>query len=1019
MSPFSGKPRKVQIVEKGRIGTPVPIVLVNVLKNFPNCFLGAVVTILSEGEEMSTFTKMISVVSTDPIDLHILPEYIDPNLSNLDIIRCLPTEGSISEDEFSFKRQMKVNQEKNAVGMQINKRVKKTKHRHSSSSTLTLKNGITDQPSSNKMTNRERGGPASIEMLNERIENFFQSLTESFITDKLNLGWSSLKVLFGLKDDHTTTDETFAFVQDPPTDLLTYALYVKQRNNVIDPQIMPCSVDEFLSLLNNGNNIFGRHSSGLSSLIREVSGKIDRPVRQLSTLDSELSESSSQVSSVGVVSLSQQFLETIITDGDERNISAKPVKKDEANVWPKKRSGSFSLAEEFADAMIDRDGEIHASSCKQSVNVDSSKQLAESDFKIAAGKPETMSPKQFFQNYKRLNSDVENKKYPNETDSENRRPKRVVNELELSHQPISAFQDSVSSIICSQNTFKEPTSPNQILRNGNRSNQPSENEKQLHKNTDEKIFPAHRADRTFSLSDQFSMAINESNLKNDPPKSFKTPRKSSNDLTSRNHSVLVSANEQLPQTNIKAKHISADFNLSDQFSKIVDSSLDEADTRNSSRRHKTSPQSYSSNFRCSNELSKRVQSRNKASEKRIPIEYPSSSVSLSDQFFNSVTVSGYNRESAFDHDREAKSNAAKCSYNVVCKQDSRASSKIDKAFKPVPKAADKNILAVSEKSAEKISKPMVDDILSDQFLSAFENKELLVKPSTIPERSVAVNHSSGAMTLSSNPSVEKKSGRSFNLASTEESPSNCIPLHNREKNTVSTFHPTSDVEFKTEPNSKSIFVPAIIDKSNISAVLEKSNLLSSTSEFENSNSLSVSDNEANDESSPTVSQHKLNLSVEAPSDLRGNRNESPKKHSQSVAEQLKNYVETCASNKPVNRFVQKLTSDCGAVKDETCDANLMNQLSVENARLSENVENAIPVSSRQMMPDCKGFDSDSVNRRVQPDRLNLHCADQIAVPLPSLQPFVSSQQEQNIWQHHFAFIRQRVVSRSRVTADQR
>lgn len=1005
---------------------------------------------------MTTFTKMISVISTDPIDLHILPEQIDATMSNINIIQCLPTEGSISVDEFSFKRQMKDNQEKTAVKIQNDKKAKKKKRKGANASKLALPN-IPDQVSSVNKNNvviaNHEDNPVSDEMVNERIEQFSQMLADFLVAGELTPEWNSLKYLFGLKDDPTTSDESFAFVQNPPANLLTYALHIKQRNEFIDEQIVPCSVDEFLSLLNRSNSIFVRHSSGLYSLIKEISSKIKRPAKQqlnvgrfvtssdLSSFDSEQSEISSQVSSVGVTSLSQQLLETMINDGDEKNISGRIVKKNNAYSWSKKFSGSFNLAEEFSNAMMNYGKEEYLSSSKQSASVDTFKPLLQSDFQNTAKKFEIMSPKQFYNNYRRLNSDVENNKYPKDTDSEMRQSKRVCNEIEHSHRSVNAFKDSVAANIGSRSTFEEhEISPNQSSKNLNRSNVPSEDETQLDKSVNERI-QANEAECTQTLSDQFSHVVDNSTLENGPRNSSKITWTSSTDFSaSRNNSNSISTKAQLTnmksETYNKAKHISRDFNLSDQYLNTVCTSLVEANFQNPLKSSKTSPLRSPNNFNCSDQCSNGTQSRNENSEKQVSNNYSSGNISLSDQFLASVNNSEYDRgKLTFDLERQTQCNVLKDSknsltadgltQNLFCKTDAHS-------FKIVPKVADQKLLAVLEKNTENISKPMTENYtLSDQFLGAFESKKRLEITSNIldssDQRLAAVNHFSGNIIPASIPNIEEVSGRSFSLVSKSKSQSNCISITNRKKKPKSTSHLTPEVTFKPESSLKSILVPEIESKSNISAIVKMNNSCNPITVMKNPNSLSFSDNEANKESSLLISnlKQKLNLNFEVPSDLKSNQVEFANCRSQYLTEHSKNYVKTSTTNQAENRLAQRFTSDCRVVRDKTCDGNVTNTVhkpSFGNVHQSENFKpsnNTVPVSSKYVAPGSKALDTDFINCRDNTDRLNLLRDNQTDVTLPSLRSHVSSQQEQKIWQHHFAFIRRQSVSRSRVTASQR
>lgn len=913
---------------------------------------------------------MISVISTDPIDLYILPEQIDASMSKLDVIQCLPADGSISMDEFSFKRQMKDNQEKIAVRLQNDKKTKKKKRKSAKASKLALEINNTDQLSSvNKnyieIANHEGHKPVPDEKVNERIKQYQQSLTDFLVAGELVPEFDSLEYLFGLKDDSTAADESFSFVQNPPATLLTYALHIIERNKFIDEQIVPCSIDEFLSLLNLSNGTFDRHSSGLCCLIKEICGKIERPAKQqfnvggsvtssdISSFDSEQSEVSSQVSSVGITSLSQQLLETMNLCSDEKNFSERSIKKNNAYSRSKKFSGSFSLAEEFSNAMKNFGKKEHSSSLKQPTSVDVLVSLPQSDFPKAE-KFEMKSSKQLFNNCRRLNSDVEDSEYPKETDSELKHMKQIYNEIERPHQSLNILQDSVAANICSQNTYEEhKIPPNQLSKNLNHSNQLQEEETQLHDSVNENQIQANKTECTLSLSNQFSLAVNNSVLENGPQNSFPVMKSS---LIDSNHSNSILPNGQLPkeesETPIKAKHVSKDFNLSDHFSNTVGHSLVEANSQNLLRKSESSPQTSPKSFTRYANFSSGTRSTNQISEKRVSTSYSSNNISLSDQFSASVLHCESNcYESALNHE------SSNLNVDVLVHETSN-----------IPDSAD--------------------------------------------QHSAAVSHLSGYIIPGSIPNNEEVSGHSFNLVSDFNSRSSSIFVPDVENPVKSTSRLVAEVKFKPESSTKSILVPEIESKS-------------ISTPFEMNHSF-ISKNEANKESSLHISNFKqnLNCSIEALSDLKTNPVAFANYRSEYKTEHAKNDVKTSVSDKPKNRLARKFEPDCLGVRDGTCDGNVkhtVHKSTLKNIRRVEDFEasnNAVLISSKPVTAVSKTLKTDCANLGDKTDPLNLLSDVPTAVTLPSLRSHVSGQHEQKIWRHHFAFIRRHAVSKGRVTASQ-
>lgn len=262
--------------------------------------LGSVVTILYEGEEIEQFKKIVSIVSTDPVDLLVLPSEIDENMSNrnFEIIRCTPQQDYTMDNEFYFKRQIKSCRSNMSAVKKKKKKNKKNKnlmndnHRYEK---VVMKNCTKERIDKNDdfNTNAILTNPLKKKKIEDITASFIYNVKEEMNRKTISLNPDFLKDMFTskikplenicLKTDFEQEQEVVnekntsnceMFVTPVNENIVQCVHLLKKRNHYLDKQKMPCSIHEISDMLKQDDSILKDKSAKLPELIKNLLNKI-------------------------------------------------------------------------------------------------------------------------------------------------------------------------------------------------------------------------------------------------------------------------------------------------------------------------------------------------------------------------------------------------------------------------------------------------------------------------------------------------------------------------------------------------------------------------------------------------------------------------------------------------------------------------------------------------------------------------------------------------------------------------
>lgn len=236
------------------------------------CISGAVITILHEGNEMEQFYKLVSSVSTDPVDLFILPNEIHANIneSQLQTVRCHPDSNALPNgNEYQFRKNNE-NQMKTAPKKKSKKTKKKKKSKQDEYLPETFESNsfAEDDDSADGIV---PGNVAVDKEMESIVEHYIEAIKEEVHRDGISIDESNLRNLFkhpehnfyavnytnffkptfiDIPDGYKDDDDDDVFIQNiDDTCLIQYMNFIKKKHTFLDEQKLPCSTAQFLELI--------------------------------------------------------------------------------------------------------------------------------------------------------------------------------------------------------------------------------------------------------------------------------------------------------------------------------------------------------------------------------------------------------------------------------------------------------------------------------------------------------------------------------------------------------------------------------------------------------------------------------------------------------------------------------------------------------------------------------------------------------------------------------------------------
>lgn len=278
--------------------------------------LGAVITVVYEGEEMAQFKRIVSAVSTDPVDLYILDNEVSSSSQDQEfkIIKCLPQHDPELTEEYLFRKKINAAQ-RNAPTKKKSKKHKKKKQPPKAVEVPvnpvvnvklpeTVEEEVID---SDCLTDESKPPRISSSSDNHVMEKMIQQYVETVrehMSQKMSLDAPVIGKFF-LPQMKTYTKMYFVdygkppnltepiskqeTTQEPDSSVLNFVNSIRGKNSFLDEQKIPCSMAQFFELYDSDETILTNYTPvSFTDIIKDMLSKVRELARPLISQNSQL-----------------------------------------------------------------------------------------------------------------------------------------------------------------------------------------------------------------------------------------------------------------------------------------------------------------------------------------------------------------------------------------------------------------------------------------------------------------------------------------------------------------------------------------------------------------------------------------------------------------------------------------------------------------------------------------------------------------------------------------------------------